>query len=222
MKVEKLVPEVYYKDSRDFSYIGRLLEVVFNYMKTSSELVNFGATSKNANSNLIDLLATSVGFESKHKYTTEDLIAIISTFQNMVRNKGTVVAFKEALQTLLTSQKIETTVDVDNLIYVDGNDKLFYHFIIPYNIKDTVLLEDLFEYILPSGVLYQFEYGMLEEGENTTPIKSTVSVDKLKYEDSINLGRVANTSNVVPIHNKEYDGDRSNISSGVVVRVKQE
>ena len=42
MEVRKLVPDVYYRESRDFSYIGRLIEILVNYNKTGADLVKKG------------------------------------------------------------------------------------------------------------------------------------------------------------------------------------
>ena len=56
MEVRKLVPDIYYKDSRDFSYIGRLFEVLINYMKTGAYLVKesvIEGESKNSSSIIV-------------------------------------------------------------------------------------------------------------------------------------------------------------------------
>lgn len=62
MKVERMVPEIYYDKSRDFAYIGRLLEIVFNYMKTAADNVGV-EPDEDIDSNIIDLLVNTLGFE---------------------------------------------------------------------------------------------------------------------------------------------------------------
>ena len=72
MRVVDLVPEVYYRESRDFSYLGRLLEIVFNHVKTGSDLVNSNPLNEDIYSSMLDILSTTLGFESKHNYVNRD------------------------------------------------------------------------------------------------------------------------------------------------------
>lgn len=155
MKVEKLIPEVYYSQSRDFSYIGRLLEILFNYMKTTADCVAVNPDSPNIDANQIELLALTLGFESKHKYTTKDLIYVIGSFTHLMRKKGTKEAISNAIKLLMTSQKIDMQLLNDaDFILIDNNHTIEIK--IPSQMTDTILLEDLFDYILPAGMLYKF------------------------------------------------------------------
>jgi len=154
MKVEKLIPEVYYSQSRDFSYIGRLLEILFNYMKTGADCISVNPNSVNIDATIIELMALTLGFESKHRYVTRDLIYVISSFSNLIRKKGSKTAIIEAIKLLMNSQKIETNLLTDaDFIFI--NDYVLT-VNIPEQMTDTILLEDLFDYILPTGMLYKF------------------------------------------------------------------
>lgn len=150
MKFDKLIPQVYYKESRDFSYIGRLVEILINYMKTNSDIVNINTNSENIDSNILNLLAMTLGFETKHKYLTKDLIYVCSSFTELVKNKGTKASIEAAIQLLLTSQGIDDVF----IIQEDENDPYNFILRVPEKLTDTILLEDLFEYILPAGVTY--------------------------------------------------------------------
>ncbi|MCK9470205.1 MAG: hypothetical protein M0Q88_00435 [Bacilli bacterium] len=158
MKVEKLIPEVYYSQSRDFSYIGRLFEVLFNYMKTGADSVMFNRDSPDIDATTIELLALTLGFESKHKYTTRDLIYIISSFSDLIKKKGTKEAINTAIRLLINSQKIKINniVDFIGTIPTTGENQFILDLKIPAQLTGTVLLEDLFDYILPAGMLYKF------------------------------------------------------------------
>lgn len=158
MKVEKLTPEVYYSQSRDFSYIGRLFEVLFNYMKTGADSVMFNRDSPNIDATTIELLALTLGFESKHKYTTRDLIYIISSFSDLIKKKGTKESINTAIRLLINSQKIKINniVDFIGTIPTTGENQFILDIKIPAQLTGTVLLEDLFDYILPAGMLYKF------------------------------------------------------------------
>lgn len=176
MKVSNLVPEVYYKKSRDFSYIGRVFEVLFNYYKTNVDLVGKSPLDENVMSNIISLAAMTLGFESKHEYINKDLVALCSSFAMLLKNKGTITAIEDCVNILLHTQNIQqgTTIvyDVDNLeltIYV------------PSQVKDIVLLEDVFEYILPAGVTYSF---ILSGVSNTSATEHLVETDSVEIYKS--------------------------------------
>ena len=158
MKVEKLIPEVYYSQSRDFSYIGRLFEIIFNYMKTGADCVGVSSNSDNIDATQIELIALTLGFESKHTYPTRDLIYIISSFSHLIKKKGTKEAINHAIKLLMNSQKIKMDLldDEDFVTFDDTSDKYTLSIKLPSQMTDTILLEDLFDYILPAGVLYRF------------------------------------------------------------------
>lgn len=158
MKVEKLIPEVYYSQSRDFSYIGRLFEIIFNYMKTGADCVGISSNSDNIDATQIELIALTLGFESKHTYPTRDLIYIISSFSHLIKKKGTKEAINHAIKLLMNSQKIKMNLldDEDFVTFDDISDNYTLSIKLPSQMTDTILLEDLFDYILPAGVLYRF------------------------------------------------------------------
>ena len=124
MKVEKLIPEVYYSQSRDFSYIGRLFEIIFNYMKTGADCVGVSSNSDNIDATQIELIALTLGFESKHTYPTRDLIYIISSFSHLIKKKGTKEAITHAIKLLMNSQKIKMDLldDEDFVTFDDNSD----------------------------------------------------------------------------------------------------
>lgn len=157
MKVEKLLPDVYYSQSRDFSYIGRLLEILFNYMKTGADCVSSKFNSLNIDATTAELMALTLGFESKHKYVTHDLVYVISSFSELIRKKGTKSAINTAIKLLMNSQKIKlSTFNDDDFIEILPGDNFMLYINIPYQLTDVVLLEDIFDYILPAGMLYKF------------------------------------------------------------------
>lgn len=153
MKVEKMLPEVYYKESRDFAYIGRLLEIIFNYMKTAGDCVNMHPDNENIDANVVDLLVDTLGFDSKHTYITKDLIFIASSFSELLRKKGTVDAINLAMRLLLNSQGVKKSADFN---FVENSALSELEIKIPDELTDIVLLEDIFDYILPVGTIYKF------------------------------------------------------------------
>ena len=170
MKVENMIPEIYYKESRDVSYIGRLFEILFNYLKSTSDLVGKGLKDEYSIT-LIDLLCTTLGFKIKHKYINKDLIAISSSFTDILKKKGSIQSIEECIKILLNSQYLDEIYDIQA-----HNDTCIVEIYLSNRIQDTVLLEDLFDYILPAGWIYNLYRIAVKDSEY-----------KDKYEFSDNL-----------------------------------
>lgn len=154
MRVDNLVPEVYYRESRDFAYIGRLIEIVLNYMKTAADCVNINIDNENVDANIVELLVDTLGFELRHAYVNKDLIGISSAFSSLLKYKGSTSAIELAVRLLLNSQGIKNQADFDFCIFDPERAEVQIN--IPDALSDIILLEDLFDYILPVGVTYKF------------------------------------------------------------------
>lgn len=154
MIVSKLLPEIYYKESRDFAYVGRLLEVIFNYMKTGADSVLTRFDNTGSEGNTVNLLVDTLGFDLKHDYLDRDLVYIASALTYLLRNKGAISAVELAVRLMLNSQKVPDMVDFEFCTFDQDQQELTIN--IPDSLSDIVLLEDLLEYILPAGVTYRF------------------------------------------------------------------
>ena len=128
MIVENLVPEVYYKESRDFAYAGRVFEVLFNYMKTAAACVNVNYNIDSTSASIIDLLADSLGFTTKHHYDIKNLVAIINSFQSLLRLKGSILAIETAIKILMNAQEI-LPLDTKDLCEKDLEDDFLLNII---------------------------------------------------------------------------------------------
>lgn len=210
MDVSKLLPEVYYKESRDFSYVGRILEVVFNYLKTGADIVGVNPNNENVPNEILELACATLGFESKHKYIKKDLVALASDFINLCRNKGSLHAVEEATRLLLTSQGISE----EAIVSVSDDDSHTIVIKIPHQMTDIILLEDIFEYILPSGTLFKFEY-INKEGYIPSSKVSQEDIVNIKGGKDSEIGQVSDGTNM----SEEITDptNRSTFYTGVVV-----
>ena len=187
MKVENLLPEVYYKESRDFAYIGRLIELALNSMKTGADSVNVNINDETVDPNIVELLVNSLGFESKHEYITKDLIYIASAFSNLIKYKGTVYAIEMAVRLLLNSQGIKKPA---NFNFVENeNSKLEIR--LPEELTDIILLEDLFDYILPAGTIYKFTRVSSSDGKVYTEIPGPENIISHESKSDTELATLA-------------------------------
>lgn len=152
IKLQEYTPEVYYKQSRDFQFIGRLYDLVLNSVKTNADMIYDIPSSDAAGSKMIDLLTLTLGFKARHNYNVKQLAAICSILPTILRNKGTLLAIKIACQALLNAEGI---TDNANIIadWTENPASIFSLIIyIPPALTDLSLLLDLLSYILPAGI----------------------------------------------------------------------
>lgn len=117
--------------------------MAFNNSKTAIDA--FDPVSRTSiDSKLLDLACKTLGFDNKGNYDASVLQSVVQTFKYLVRNKGQRSTIEEAVRLLLNSQHI--TKDY-LLIIANRNLELF----LPTETKNTALLEELFDYILPIG-----------------------------------------------------------------------
>lgn len=150
IKTLKITPSIYSKESRDYQLIGRIYDAVFNYSKVGADSIFNAPISKNFDERFLDLVAKTVGFESKHNYNANNLFALVNSFKKIMSKKGTIKAIEECVSMLLNSQGIRETfiINVDKINYII---KIY----VPSELTDIVLLEDMFNYILPAGFVYE-------------------------------------------------------------------
>jgi len=209
IRTKELVPELYYDFSRDFQFLGRALDVVFNYAKMNTDLLTGNPLSANLDDSLVLLATRTIGFETKHQYNAQDLRNICSVFSSIIKDKGTESAIKRAVQTLMNSQNISGYYDVKvvNKATEAGDVDYTIKIYIPSGLKDLILLEDLLDYILPAGYDYRFIYG-----QTGKPLKNTISVEtninKYNIKDDL-LGRIMRPM----LNDKRPDDSDTNIET---------
>lgn len=164
ISVYESTPRKYYDDSRDFQFLGRVFEVLFNYLKMNVDLSLSNQISANSDIRMLPLLAKTLGFESKHEYNTEDLKALCSSFVSIVRKKGSMEGINEAVSAFLSAQNIETEASPER----NPSDYMDLQVYLPAEVRDATLLEDVFDYILPAGMTYNFVTASSSRKPSTT------------------------------------------------------
>lgn len=167
IKLQDYAPEVYYRESRDFQFIGRLYDLVLNYVKTNADLIYSLPLSDNSDNQFIDLMAMTLGFRAKHKYTSQQLKAICFVLSEIIRNKGTIKALTIACDAIFHAEGIQGQFDYA-LPDKDNNTNIVIY--LPQELSDTTLLNDLFEYILPAGMSCQIIKTYSEKALPTTEV----------------------------------------------------
>ena len=142
IKLQELTPEVYYKQSRDFQFIGRLFDLVLNYSKTNCDTIYNLPINDNTDEQLMELLSLTLGFTPKYKYTSRQLRAICSVLPLVLRNKGNVQAFVIAATALINAEELAQEID-----YQLSKDKKSLTIYVPQDLSDITILNDLFDYL---------------------------------------------------------------------------
>ncbi len=174
IKNQNMIPEVYYKKSRDFQLFGRLYDVVFNYLKNNTLTIDDLNTNTNPNQNVLELLCQTLGFKIKHDYNNDELSALCSIFLTCMKNKGNQKAISLLLNMICNIQgsESEPSIEYDK---DDGEGNVIdIALSVPSNITDFSLIRDVLDYILPSGSIYiltrqtTYKYDNIEDEFGTT------------------------------------------------------
>ena len=175
IRLQDMTPDVYYKQSRDFQFIGRLFDIVLNAVKTNADMIYDCPFSDNSDSQLIDLMTLTLGFKSRHNYNVQQLTALCSAFAYILKNKGNRQAIEAAVNTLVNAEGITDRV----IISIDKDRPHIMEIRVPEAVSDINLLRDLLDYILPAGTECQI---IREAQENKQASEKFHTQDNLNWK----------------------------------------
>ena len=226
IKLQELTPSIYYEQSRDFQFIGRLYDIVLNYVKTNADNLYTLPIGKNMDEKLLNLLAFTLGFQSKHHYNSKQLLAICSVLPLILKNKGSLNAILIAANSILYAEGINQALDYE----FKNNNLVLY---LSQDLSDLTLLKDIMIYILPAGIgcdmikeiqsVNKIETILTTTDEVTVYTKETTTLNKIfdpkklteNEQKMFTMGRPAgNTGMLVNITSWKKDNKQSNDSNG--------
>lgn len=209
IKLQDLTPEVYYKQSRDFQFIGRLYDIVLNYSKTNAANLCQLPIGDNMNEQLLNLLALTLGFKPTKNYNSKQLLAICSVLPDIMRNKGSLNALIIAANALLTAEGIEQALDYTII------PKQSITLYVSQQLSDFNLLKDLLDYILPAGI----SCGIVKELQARAKIETIIGI-----RDDVNVYPAKQAEELSTIADKHLVlgsvGDNKSIMANVTVTKK--
>lgn len=217
IKTQTLTPEVYYNQSRDFQFLGRLYDVVFNYLKTEIDLIRSFPLDNTQDTRFLELILKTLGFRNTRQYQLNQLRAVASGWISIIKNKGSLAAIKQAIGLILRVQDISNKYDIEVITDKD----VFDIPTVVIKMKDLIsseessLLEEILNYILPVGIGYVIQD--VSYFDDTTPLylEAEENVALKRVEDGSQLASLAKDSEtniaVQPISGKEsHSGGLSN------------
>lgn len=166
IRLQDLTPAIYYNQSRDFQFIGRLYDLVLNYIKTNSANLYNLPIGKNMDEQLLNLLALTLGFKPTKNYNSKQLRAICSALPTILKHKGSIQSLVIATNALLAAEGVKQPLDYT--LHPKQGITLY----IAQELDDLSLIYDLLDYLLPAGL----SCNIVKESQLITPIKTTLTV----------------------------------------------
>jgi hypothetical protein len=185
------VPSVYTSASRDFQYIGWLINIVLNSVKHNVDDL-YTLPNTNVDSKMSELLAMTLGFKVKRNYDQKQLAAVAAILPSILKYKGTMRAVEMAAEALITASGALGDAEYEVI-----NAQLVVR--IPKDITiDITLFLDLLDYILPAGMTCR----VIRENRANRRLENIY----VKHKDRIHS----------ELH-KDLDWENNNLSSGLSV-----
>lgn len=194
IKLQNYTPEIYYKESRDFQFIGRLYDLVLNAVKTDVDLLYYLPVSVNSDEKLLELLSLTFGFKPKRQYNARQLKAVCSVLSEIIRNKGSIKALKIACEALFNAMDIDQELDYD---FTEGKDKTELNLYISEDFEDVNILYDLLNYVLPAGITCNIikELHLSSSSFTELGITNTASWDYIDNNSFAQMPRLSSAKN---------------------------
>jgi len=189
IRLQDSTPRVYYEQSRDFQFIGRLFDIVLNSAKTNADCINTLPLDKDMDDRLLNLLALTLGFSHRRRYNSKQLAAICSVLPTIMRNKGSVYGVTVAVNAILQAEGLTQPLDYS---IEEGQLLTLY---LPTDLRDLTLLKDVMSYVLPAGM----SCAMVNELRETHKANTTVYVaDKVTVimKEASKLSRLSRGANL--------------------------
>lgn len=212
IKLQELTPSIYYEQSRDFQFIGRLYDIVLNYIKTNADNLYTLPIGKNMDEKLLNLLAFTLGFQSKHHYNSKQLLAICSVLPLILKNKGSLNAILIAVNSILYAEGINQALNYE---FKDNNLVLY----LSPDLSDLTLLKDIMIYILPAGI----GCDMIKEIQSINKIETILTTkDEVKVYDkkeTTTLNKIFDPKKLTENEKKMFTMGRPADNVGMLVNI---
>jgi hypothetical protein len=187
IRLQDLTPAVYYEQSRDFQFIGRLYDLVLNYSKTNAANLYNLPFGKNMDEQLLNLLALTLGFKPTKNYNSKQLRAICSALPTILKHKGSIQALILATNALLAAEGVKQPLDYTM------HPKQGITLYVAQELDDLSLFTDLLDYLLPAGL----SCNIIKESQHVNEITTIFNVT-----DDVQIGKETEfkLSTIAPAH----------------------
>ena len=157
-RTQNNVPEIYVNESRDFQLLCRLKDALFGGVKYTIDSLNHTSNTLEMNATLLPLLKSKVGFFEQEELTEDELRYLLNGFPELVKYKGSKKSIQKAVFLWFRVYRIQgrlVDIDIDNENYT-------INITIDAKTIDTILLDEIFKYILPTGYIVNYSFAYQE------------------------------------------------------------
>ena len=164
IRLQHKTPEIYSNESRDFQLLERLYDCICNGIQYNISTMPSILNTKKCRDIMLPLLQTKLGFFTRKEIDNYSLRYVLEIFPLLVKNKGSINAIKQALAMFLKLTNIDSSITVyytkNGLTIESGATIPSNTLVIGINagFQDTLLLDEIFKYIVPVGVGYYFYF----------------------------------------------------------------
>ena len=188
-RLQDNVPDVYVRKSRDFQLLCNLFDILNGGIKFDIDNMTDILDVRSCNDSLLPHLQTKLGFFTNKSLSSSELRTVLSSFKEIVKNKGSSIGIREAIEVYLKviNASKNSRVLVINKEYqgteYDNISRLSNTYIVEVALEgqlvDVSLLDEILKYVLPAG--YRLKYSFYESQEYATDIvASSDSTDDIK------------------------------------------
>lgn len=166
LRLTNKVPDIYVDESRDFQLLCRLYDSTNQGIKFHTLKMLDMLTASKLDNRLLNLLADRVGFKYRGHIDDKVLRYIIAAFPYIIKNKGTLLGIKQAINVIAKAENSLSEAEV--VINAEDYDVEITMVVSSYN-KNA--LEELLKYVMPAGYTSTIMAGISTTGDLSTKIE---------------------------------------------------
>lgn len=187
LRLQENIPDTYMVNSRDFQLISRIYDCVNNSVRFDIETLKYLSNTKFCRDSYLNILKYKLGFFED--LNENELRLILDSFPIILKNKGNLTAIRQALNLGTRLFNINSAIN----IVKNSESELLIEFQASNISIDTNLisfLDAIFKYIIPTGIIYSFEFSAPVQINSNISLTSNIIADKSHDEDK-NQGIIA-------------------------------
>ena len=177
-RLQDNVPDVYVRKSRDFQLLCNLFDILNGAIKFDIDSMTDILDVRSCNDSLLPYLQTKLGFFTNKLLSSSEIRTVLSSFKEIVKNKGSSIGIREAIEVYLKviNASKNSRVLVINKEYqgteYDDISRLSNTYVVEVALEgqlvDVSLLDEILKYVLPAG--YKLKYSFYESQERVTDV----------------------------------------------------
>ena len=189
-RLEQNVPDIYIKESRDFQMLCNLFDIMHSSTKFDIDTMTNILDPTLCNESVLPFLQSKLGFFTKRDFTTQELRHVLSSFKRLVKDKGSRIGIREAIEiylklicslgsyriTVTNSKQLEQTANLQSFnqtsvekVYNKLDNVYLIEIQLETSIKNLTVLREMLKYVLPTG--YDVHFGFYSAKEVNTRLK---------------------------------------------------